>query len=39
MGLGALFGVAAGLLPYRCSGVPEHACGVNKLRQNVSLQT
>ena len=26
-------------LPYRCSGVPEYACCVNKLRQNVGLQT
>jgi len=26
-------------LPYRCSGVPEYACFVNKLRQIVGLQT
>jgi len=26
-------------LPYRCSGVPEHVCCVNKLCQNVGLQT
>jgi len=26
-------------LAYRCSGVPEHACCVGKLRQNVGLQT
>ena len=46
MGLGALFGelspqkipMATGLLPYRCSGVPEYACCVNKRRQNVGLQ-
>ena len=31
--------VATGLLPYRGSGVPEHARCVNKLRQNVGLQT
>ena len=47
MGLSALFGganppkapVATGLLLYRCSGVPEYACCVNKLRQNVCLRT
>ena len=41
MTLGALFGgispqklpVTTGLLPYRCSGVPEYACCVNKLRK------
>jgi len=32
-------GVATGLLPYHCSSVPEYACCVNKLRQNVGLQT
>ena len=26
-------------LPYRCSGIPEYACCVNKRRQNVGLQT
>jgi len=26
-------------LPYRCSSVPEYACCVNKLRQNIGLQT
>jgi len=26
-------------LPYRCFGVPEYASCVNKLRQNVGLQT
>jgi len=31
--------VARGLLPYRCSGVPEYARCVNKLRKNVGLQT
>jgi len=25
--------------PCRCSGVPEYACCVNKLRQNIGLQT
>jgi len=39
MGLGALFGVATGLLHCRCFGVPEYVCGVNKLRLNVSLKT
>jgi len=31
--------VATGVLPYRCCGVPEYAYCVNKLRQNVGLQT
>jgi len=35
MGLG---GLATGLLPYRCSSVPEYACCVNKLCQNIGLQ-
>ena len=26
-------------LPYRCSVVPEYASCVNKLRQNIGLQT
>jgi len=26
-------------LPYCCSGVPEYACYVNKLCQNVDIQT
>jgi len=26
-------------LLHRCSGVPEYACCVNKLRQNVGLRT
>jgi len=46
MGLGALFGgltpqknMETGLLRCRCSGVPEYACCVNKLRQNVGLET
>jgi len=47
MGLGALFEgpspqkppLETGLLRYRCSCVPEYACCVNKLRQNIGLQT
>jgi len=46
IGLGALFGGTKpskdprgdGTLPYRCSGVPEYASCVDKLRQKVGLQ-
>jgi len=39
MSLGALFRVATGLLPYRCSGVLEYVRCVKNFRQNIGLQT